>query len=93
MKKLHKRAKSILELLQKEPDLSVLEVMRRVGITSPGVYYHHYRTLEKQGFIKKRPSKSWKDLYLKYWAVRGKYDSSFLNYLNEHFEVPNPKKL
>ena len=60
MKKLHPKQKKILDLLKKNIDnpLTLTTLSDEVGITSPGVLYHHLRQLERKGYLKRNPHNS-----------------------------------
>lgn len=58
MKKLHIKQSQILELFKKNVDnpITIAAISHEVGITSPGVFYHHLRQLEKKGYLKRNPN-------------------------------------
>ncbi|HRH03396.1 MAG TPA: S24 family peptidase [Bacteroidia bacterium] len=58
MKNLHDKQSQILKLLKKNIDdpLTLASLSEEVGITSPGVLYHHLRQLEKKGYLKRNPN-------------------------------------
>lgn len=60
MKKLHIKQSQILQILKDNRDapLSVKELSFAVGISSPGVLYHHLNQLEKKGYLKRNPQNS-----------------------------------
>lgn len=60
MKELHQKQSAILKLLKEnnQNPLTIKRLSEEVGISSPGVLYHHLEQLEKKGYLKRNPNNS-----------------------------------
>jgi len=58
MKKLHSTQEKLLELLKEGSfeSLTIRELQKELGLSSPSVVFHHIQQLEKRGYIKRNPS-------------------------------------
>lgn len=78
MKNLHPKQNEILKILKENSQnpLSIKQLKEEVGITSPGVFYHHLEQLEKKGYLKRNPNNS------KDYVVMEKRESSVVYIAN-----------